>query len=297
MKILITGGLGYLGKNFIKKFCNIHEIIIFSKTISEIDFLKQHNIIVEKGCIENIEIFNVMKKHKPEITLHFAALTGLKKCEDEPSKAFLINTFGTFNVAKACLSEKSKMIFLSSREVYGETVGKESRENDPLNPINIYGESKMMAEDIIQKFGKIQELKFNILRLTNVYGNGNENRGINKMINSAIETNTIQINGGNQTLNLIYVDDVVEIINNIITNDNISNKIINLGSNDTLTINQLSKSISNILGNKIELKYFPKKSYEVNYFKPNLEKLKKIPIKIQPIKLEEGLKKIIETSS
>jgi UDP-glucose 4-epimerase len=294
MKVLITGGYGYLGKKFIKKFHNTHEIIIFCRVLPDNNFLKEYNIIVEKGSIENTDIANVIKKHKPDITLHFAALTGLKRCEDNPSKAFLINTIGTFNVAKACLSENSKMVFLSSREVYGETIEKESNESDPLNPINVYGISKMLAENIIKNLGKIQKLNFMILRLTNVYGDLNENQGVNKMINSVLQTNTIQINGGNQTLNLIYIDDVVEIINKIITNQNQSNEIINLGSNDTLTIDKFSKIISNICKNKIELKHTPKRNYEVDYFKPNLKKLKNFVTEIKYTTIEKRLEIIIK---
>jgi|LWDU01.1.fsa_nt_gi UDP-glucose 4-epimerase len=294
MKVLITGGYGYLGKNFIKKFHKIHEIIIFCRTLPDKDFLKSYNIIVEKGSIEDIDIVNVIKKHKPDIILHFAALTGLKICEDNPSKAFLINTIGTFNVAKACLSVNSKIIFLSSREVYGETIEKKSNENDSLNPINVYGISKMLAENIIKNLGMTQKLNFMILRLTNVYGTLNENQGVNKIINSALQTNTIQINGGNQTLNLIYVDDTVEIINKIMNNQNQSNEIINLGSNDTLTIDEFSKMISNILENKIELKHHPKRNYEVDYFKPDLKKLKNLVTEIKYITIEKCLEKIIK---
>jgi len=294
MKVLITGGYGYLGKNFIKKFHNIHEIVIFCRTLPDKDFLKSYNIIVEKGSIEDIDIVNVIKKHKPDIILHFAALTGLKICEDNPSKAFLINTIGTFNVAKACLSVNSKIIFLSSREVYGETIEKKSNENDSLNPINVYGISKMLAENIIKNLGMTQKLNFMILRLTNVYGTLNENQGVNKIINSALQTNTIQINGGNQTLNLIYVDDTVEIINKIMNNQNQSNEIINLGSNDTLTIDEFSKMISNMLENKIELKHHPKRNYEVDYFKPDLKKLKNLVTEIKYITIEKGLEKIIK---
>lgn len=295
MRILLIGGFGFLGRQFIEKFHSNYEIIVFNQNNnSEIfNIINSKNIIIERGKIENNEIFQVMKKYKPDITLHFAAMSGLKKCEENPFEAFVTNVIGTFNVTKACLAENSKLIFLSSREVYGETIKKESSEDDSLHPLNVYGITKMLAENIILNFGKTHGLNFIILRLTNVYGPGGEKRGINRIINSALQTGTIEINGGNQTLNLIYVDDVIDIINIILDNPNVSNQILNIGSNNTVTIDELSLIISDILKHKIKIEYLPKIDYEVSYFKPDLKKWKNLFNQYNPINLEDGLKKTI----
>lgn len=295
MKILITGGFGYLGQSFIKKYSDYHEIIIFNKN-STIKPKFDSRIITEIGTIENNDIDKVIKKHKPEIVIHLAALSGLKKCEDNPSEAFMTNVYATLNVVKSCIAEKCKLIFLSSREVYGETIENESSEDDPLNPVNIYGFTKSMSESIIQFFSTTQNLDYVILRLTNVYGPGGEVRGVNRIIDNALRKNYIQINGdGNQTLNLIFIEDVIDLLNQIIENKKISKHIFNVGSEDTITINQFSQIVINMLNNKIKIEYFPKIPYENVYFKPKLTKLKGI-LKFRPnFSLKQGLEKTIQS--
>ena len=295
MKILITGGFGYLGQSFIKKYAHCHEIIIFNKN-STIKPKFDSKVITEIGSIENDDIEKIVKKYTPDIVIHLAALSGLKKCENNPSKAFMINVCGTINVVKACISEKCKLIFISSREVYGETIKNESSENDPLNPVNIYGLTKSMAESIIQFFSRTQNLDYVILRLTNVYGPGGGARGVNRIIDNALRKNNIQINGdGNQTLNLIFIEDIIDLLNQITENKKISKHVFNVGSKDTITINQFSQMVINMLNNKIKIEYFPRIIYENIYFRPTLTKLEKI-LKFQSnFSLEQGLKKTIQS--
>ena len=98
MKILLVGGLGFIGKRFIRKYGNDYQIIVFARK----DRIKQipsdsvfKTVIYEEGNIEDSTIINVISKHKPDVVIHLAALTGLKKCHDDPDKAFRVNVFGT----------------------------------------------------------------------------------------------------------------------------------------------------------------------------------------------------------
>ena len=129
MKILLTGGLGFIGKRFIKKFSYDYDIIVFDRkeaVANGKDSSQFKNIIFEKGSIEDKKVFDVVTKHKPDIIIHLAALTGLTRCDDSPQKAFRVNVSGTQNVLDACAKTGSKFIFISSREVYGETKGNKS---------------------------------------------------------------------------------------------------------------------------------------------------------------------------
>ena len=297
MRILLTGGTGYLGKRFVEKFYADNEIIIFGRNSSMKDcyFFKSKNIILENGLIEENTIFDLVKKYQPDVIIHLAALSGLKNCEENPFNAFITNVFGTYNVARSCLLEKSKLIFLSSREVYGETQGNASFENDSLLPVNVYGMTKMLAENIIENLGTRQNLDYVIFRVTNVYGPGGERRGVNRIIDSVINKNFLQINGGNQTLNLIYVDDLIEIIHNIISNKKISKQIFNIGSNDTISINEFCKIIEKLVQKNLTIEYLPKIDYEVTFFKPDIQKLDKI-LEFPKTSLIEGLKKTLSQS-
>ena len=259
MKVLLTGGTGFIGTKFIEKFSK------------EFDF----TILSSKEKIQEQKIIKTIEKINPDVVIHLAALTGLKNCELNQKEAFDVNVIGTENIVKGCIKNNSRLIFFSSREVYGSTVMEKSDENDELDPINVYGHTKMKAEKIIQKYGEKENLDYTILRLTNVYGPGNKS-GINRLIVDALKKKKIVVNGGKQILNFIFVDDVINIIYLVLTNNKISKEIFNIGSEDTISLNKFIEILMKLLEHNIEFKFVEKPSFESSYFNPNIIKQKKI---------------------
>ena len=153
MKILLTGGLGFIGTRFIRKFSNAHQIIVYGRkkektNPAKLSHLK--NVTLEYCSVEDPEIINMVKKLKPDVVIHLAALSGLKKCYDNPKIAFSTNVYGTFNIINSCKKIGAKLIFCSTREVYGETLENKSKEEDPLIPNSVYGLTKMLAENLVK---------------------------------------------------------------------------------------------------------------------------------------------------
>ena len=209
MKVLLNGGLGFIGIRFIRKYFQEHEIIVYARKkdrpiLNESDALK--NITIEYGSIEDSSLGSALEKHKPDVVVHLAALTGLKKCHDSPQLAFKTNVFGTYNLLKNCQSG-TKIIFISSREVYGETLNSKSKESDYTKPNNVYGITKMLAEQLVQLESQKNNLDYTILRLTNVYGPEGDQYGAQVIINDILKDKKVKIMGGSQRLNFVYVDD------------------------------------------------------------------------------------------
>jgi len=259
MKVLLTGGTGFIGTKFIEKFSK------------EFDF----TILSSKEKIQEQKIIKTIEKINPDVVIHLAALTGLKNCELNQKKAFDVNVIGTENLVKGCIKNNSRLIFISSREVYGSTIMKKSGENDKLDPINVYGQTKMKAEKIIQKYGEKENLDYTILRLTNVYGPGNKS-GINRLIVDALKKKKITVNGGEQILNLIFIDDVIQILYLVLKNNKISKEIFNIGSKNTISLNKFLEILIKLLDHNIEIQIGEKSSFESSYFDPNITKQNKI---------------------
>lgn len=259
MKVLLTGGTGFIGTKFIEKFSK------------EFDFI----ILSSKEKIQEQKIIKTIEKINPDVVIHLAALSGLKNCELDQKEAFDVNVIGTENIVKGCIKNNSRLIFLSSREVYGSTVMKKSDENDELDPINVYGQTKMKAEKIIQKYGEKENLDYTILRLTNVYGPGNKS-GINRLIVDALNKKKIVVNGGEQILNLIFIDDVIQILHLVLKNNKISKEIFNIGSKNTISLNKFLEILIKLLDHNIEIQIGEKSSFESSYFDPNITKQNKI---------------------
>ena len=291
MQLLLTGGFGYIGTSLINRLSK-HELIVCSKSKKR-DLQNYNNVIFAFVDITSDDFLQIVKKHKPDLVIHLASITGLKNCENNPIKAFQTNVHGTFNVIKACELNKNKLIFFSSREVYGKTLDVESKENDLLLPTNIYGITKMLGELLVKNSGKNNNLNYIILRLTNVYGPGGNEKGPNKIIKNAVEDKKIEIFGGKQSINFIYIDDVVNLISTIIDKNHISKEIFNLGSKNNLTVNEFSKLVEQCLDFNIIIKHKPKLNVENSIFKPDLKKSEKLLGFTSKTKINDGLKKTI----
>lgn len=297
MKVLLVGGFGFIGSRFITRFSNSHEIIVYatpdtvSRTREIVDFA---NISIEEGNIEDEKIIEVIAKYKPDIVIHLSALTGLKKCHDNPEAAFRTNVYGTFNVVSGCIKSGSKIIFISSREVYGETTNNTTKEGDPLVPNNTYGLTKMLGESLVKLAGIKQNLDYTILRLTNVYGPGGDQYGAQVIVRDAIISGEIRIFGGEQKLNYIYVDDVVDLLNIVLDNKQASREVFNVGSKDTISIKDFVVLVSEKIGKEIKLQYLPMRETETCNFEPDLTKIKKNLGFEAKVSLEEGIRKTIE---
>ena len=289
MKILLTGGHGFIGSNLIKKFNREFDFVVISskKGIDTGDIKTEYISVTNKKIVKIIETLN------PDIIIHLAALSGLKKCENDPKKAFEVNVTGTENVVEGCLKTNAKLIFISSREVYGSTINEKSNEDDMLNPDNIYGQTKVNAEKIIQNAAKIFELNYVILRLTNVYGPGS-NSGVNRIIRESLSKEKILVNGGEQILNFIFIEDVVELIYLVILNNKLSKQILNIGSNDTSSLKKFVELLEELLNDPINIQYGEKPSFESLFFCPDIRKQQNIFGYDFKYSLEEGIIKTLQ---
>ena len=296
MKIFLVGGLGFIGKRFIRKYSQQNNIVVYAiknDIIKSKKFLEEFKVEVIEGAVEEDHLSEIINNQNPEVVIHLAALTGLVKCHDDPNNAFKINIFGTYNVVKSCTNVGCKLIFISSREVYGETISKNTSEGDVLLPNNVYGITKMLGENIVQLFGEKQNLDFTILRLTNVYGPEGDQYGAEVIINKAIKEKKIQILGGEQRLNYVYVDDVIEVIYSCITNKKSSGEIFNVGSRDTVSIRDFVDRVVKIMGEDIKIEISPMRETETTNFEPNLTRIQQY-LQLPQTSLNDGIKKTIE---
>ena len=171
LKLLITGANGFIGTNFIKKISNSYKIIALIHTNDTIKKLyKQKHIVFESHDIVSNDVIERIVSHNPDIVLHLANFGYLRDCENNPDKAYQTNVIGLTNVVKACEKINSKIIFTSSREVYGETTGQNSSETDILHPNNTLGKTKVLAENFIKSASNTSKFDYTIIRPSNIFG-------------------------------------------------------------------------------------------------------------------------------
>lgn len=133
MKFLITGASGFLGKRTALHLQLNHNCIT-----------PAHKELELTNAVSCMEFLNL---HTPDYVIHTAAISDIAECEKNPDLSYQINVLGTLNLAKACRKTKSRMIFMSSDQVYnGNHAVNPNVETDLCTPANVYGKHKLEAE-------------------------------------------------------------------------------------------------------------------------------------------------------
>jgi len=178
MKILITGGAGYIGSHATKLFLEKgYEVVVFDNLFR--GFSEPLKILKPLGKLEFVkgdlrnkkDLEKVFQKHKFEAVVHFGALCLVYESIEKPELYFENNVFGTLNLLEAMnKAGVKKIIFSSTGAIYAGDSDLAISEEEPENPPNPYGESKLMAEKIIRWFGKLHNFQYVIFRYFNVCG-------------------------------------------------------------------------------------------------------------------------------
>ncbi len=182
--ILITGGAGYIGSHCAIEFLNNdYELVIFDnlenghiETIRALEKIGKIHFI--KGDLRNIEdIDSVFKKFDIDSVLHFAGFIQVEESVGNPSKYYKNNILGSLNLFDSMIRHNVKnIVFSSTCAIYGEPKYTPLDEKHPKNPINAYGRTKLMIEEILEDYDKAYSLKSIKLRYFNVTGADSQSR-------------------------------------------------------------------------------------------------------------------------
>jgi len=227
LKLLITGGLGFIGSNLVDSLSKKnHEIKILTKTLSKKSNIKNSydKVEIEKINLTNFKrLGQIIEKFKPDIIIHLAGNTSHSKSFEEPLEDIDSNSKTTL-----FMLEKIRELRLSCKFVLGSTfivIGKPTKlpvtESTPCNPTTIYGTNKLASEHFCKIYHDVYGLDTVIFRITNSYGPREQvistKNAVNFLIYEASNRKEISIyNKGKFFRDFIYIDDVVSGINVIL---------------------------------------------------------------------------------
>jgi len=244
MTVLITGGEGFIGRNlriFLeRKNLEVYSIDINSSNDYRVD-IRDYNKLEKLFC-----------RVKPDAVIHLAAIASVPQCEIEPRECFDVNVYGTFNVVKLSKEYGAKLVFASSAAVYGIPQIIPIPVTHPLNPINVYGLTKVLGETIVKN---IMRENYVIFRIFNAYGEQcNRSYVIPDTIKKILSgLNPIPMKGtGNEERDFVYIEDVCEAFY-VALGSNITG-VFNLGSGTRIKIKDLVRIIAEIM-NKRDLEF------------------------------------------
>lgn len=272
MKILITGGAGFIGSNLCKRLLDdkkITKIVSIDNLSTGRTILKNKKYEFYKIDISNFVSLRRIPNYNYSIVFHFAAQSSGPKSHKIFDKDFNINFLGTINILNFMKERKlKKIVFSSSMSVYGNLNKPVASETDQTIPISNYAMNKLMAENYIKYYKKFK-INFVILRLFSIYGFGqdlkNKSQGMLSIYLSYIlENKIILIKGSQQRFrDFLYIDDLIFILHDIIYNyKNYNLKIINIGTGKKTTVKKLIDLLKN---------QFEKKTHRVKVLKPTID--------------------------
>ena len=285
MKILVTGGAGFIGKHLVNYLLDKGNVITIFDNFSNSEensmgYFIKNGVKVINGDIRKFE--EILKEtENQDILIHLAAKISVSESILNPSETFEVNVDGTKNVLEACKrSNIKKVIIASSAAVYGESVPKiKLKENTKTNPISPYGKSKLVMEQEIRK----NNIDCIILRFFNIFGIGqtSEYAGVITKFIEMISTNKpLEIFGdGMQTRDFVSINDVVESIYDAIKNG--ENGTYNIASGKAITINELAEFMISLSKKDLEIHHISEKHGNIRYSEADIS-LAKSEIKYVP---------------
>jgi len=295
MKVIITGGSGFIGSHLADFLINLdHEVIVIDNLsvgrINNINHLLNNSnfTFLEADIVD----FNSIEKSFIGVdwVFHLAALADIVPSIENPEDYYLSNVNGTFNVLQACKKYKvKKVIYTASSSCYGTPEDYPTKETAEIQPQYPYALTKNMGEQLVLHWSQLYKLPAISLRFFNVYGprartSGTYGAVFGVFLAQKLANKPFTVVGdGTQTRDFTFISDIVAAIHCAATSD-VSGKVINIGSSNTYSINHLVKLLDG------DIVYIPKRPGEPDCTWADISEAKKILGWEPKISLEEGVK-------
>ena len=301
MRYVVTGGAGFIGSNIVKKLVTRGDdvtVIDNLNTGNEDNLLTVRNKIdFVKDSIENIDLLEKETKNVDGV-FHQAALASVQDSYSKPDEYHNVNVNGTENILKLAIKNNFKIVYASSSSVYGNPERIPIKEEDSKNPINPYAETKLKKEELAIKYSEMG-VKVIGLRYFNVFGKGQskEYAGVLKLFLEQIRDKMPpKVNGdGTQFRDFVYVEDVADA--NIMSMDSeINHEFFNVGTNTSISILDLAKTVIKYSGLNIEPIFGPALKGDVQRTIADISLIKDKIGWVPTVTLEEWIKEIISAN-
>jgi UDP-glucuronate 4-epimerase len=308
MKILVTGGAGFIGSNVTKKLLERGDSVVcvdefndyYSPKIKELNaqqFENNPNYTLHRGSITDYEFLKaIFEKENIQRVVHAAARAGVRPSIENPFIYEDTNVKGTLNLLH--LSKEfgiENFVLFSSSSVYGNSKKVPFCETDPVdNPISPYAATKKATELLGYTYHHLYQLNVNVVRPFTVYGPGGRPDMFpflaTKLIDEGAEVK--RFGDGTSRRDYTYIDDLADGV--VAALDTVLGyEIFNLGNSNTVELNYFIATVEKILGKKANIKEFPMQPGDVLLTNADLTKSRKLLGYDPKVKIEEGMEKFI----
>ena len=298
--VLFIGGAGFIGSSIIKQFLNAddeRDIYVLEPPFANLSRLYGMPVHIIQGNISDIDLIKSIIEIKKIYQIVHLVSTMVPGCDYEDYKKEFENViFPTVRLMQLCSKKNVRLAFFSSGgTIYGERTNNiPFVESDPKEPISYYGLSKQVLENSILFEHRVSGLQYLIIRPSNPYGPGQNINGRQGLIAVALgkilSGQPVTVWGdGSSVRDYIYIDDLAMAVSELLKNDNICNKTINIGSGKGYSVGQILDIIVNTVSEDVTIEYSAGRQNDVSNMVLDISQMKSL-VKIPHTSIEKGIK-------
>ena len=307
MRILITGGAGFIGSHLCDRFlAEGHQVIamdnLSTSTIDNIAHLAGRD--GSSFIKHDVTNYIYVEGHLDAI-LHLASLPSPVDYLEKPIPTLKVGALGTHKALGLALTKKASFLLASTSEVYGDPQEHPQREDywghvNPVGPRGVYDESKRFAEALTMAYHRYHGVDTRIARIFNTFGprmRSDDGRVVSNFVTQALRGEPLTIyDDGSRTRSFCYVSDMVEGMYRLLLSDEVYP--VNLGNPDEMTILEFAHQVLELSGSSSEIVFIAptdeRTKDDPQVRRPDISKAKKVLNWEPKVSLEEGLRKTVE---
>lgn len=292
MRILITGGAGFIGSHLAEFYYGKdNEVYILDNLETgkrdNIRFIEDKNFFNES--VTNKQFINsIIKQYQFDIVIHLAAVVNVVDTIENPVKSHEVNVKGTLNMLEANKQYNrnlKKFVFASSAAVYGNTEDLPQKVKSYIEPESPYAIEKYAGEQYSKIYSQLYDLPTTALRFFNIFG---ARQDPNSPYSGVISIMHKQFSGngkftfygdGKQTRDFVYVKDLVKAVDIVISNNSTNGKVYNLGTGRQVSLHDIFNYFESIFNKSIEYSYSQERKGDIKYSYANIDELSSLGYK------------------
>lgn len=299
-KILITGGLGFIGSHIADELINDNEIVIIDNlstgNIKNLKIPNHPNLKIIQEDLQRANLDEILKGI--DYIFHLSAMASVPLSIDDPIACNENNLCATIKLLDSAVKNNvKKVIFSSSSAVYGQNRNMPLKETEQPMPTSPYGASKASCELYLRSFYDSYGLNYVALRYFNVFGPKQDKNSqyasvIPNFISAILNNEQPEIYGdGEQTRDFVFVKDIVKA--NIAACESDYNGIVNVASGEKISINQLFDIVKKTLDSDLEAVYLPERQGDIKHSLADISNMEKINFRIDSSNFEKQLEETV----
>lgn len=311
---VVAGGAGFIGSHLCKRLLSEDIFVICVDNLltgrqENLEELQKSNNFVFINQDISIKSDNIFSQFNTiDYIFHLASPASPNKKSDKsymsyPIETMLVNSLGTYNLLNVAINKKSRFLYASTSEIYGDPSVSPQKETyfgnvNPVGPRAVYDEGKRFGEAMTMAYHRKFDLNVRIARIFNTYGENmreDDGRVVSEFIGQALKNKPITIFGdGSQTRSFCYITDLIDGLMKLMVKDGLNGEVINLGNPSEHTVLDLADKIKQIVGSSSKIVNEKIPEDDPKQRKPDISKAEKLLDFSVKIDIDEGLKRTIE---